>query len=106
MKICGIGLNNFDESKKMLWCRSESPLFIAPEMIIKGYCDNFTVDVWSCGVILYAMICGYLPFDDDDDIFKKMVNNFLILNEKIIYIINKVKFKLSKFLFIFLCYFL
>jgi 5'-AMP-activated protein kinase catalytic alpha subunit len=28
--------------------------------------DGLKTDLWSCGIILYAMICGYLPFEDPD----------------------------------------
>lgn len=43
-----------------------SPCYAAPELVVQeGKYIGTSVDVWSCGVILYAMLAGYLPYDDD-----------------------------------------
>lgn len=44
-----------------------SPCYAAPELVINDESNyvGTAVDIWSCGVILFAMLCGYLPFDDD-----------------------------------------
>uniref|UniRef100_A0AAR2JUC7 Maternal embryonic leucine zipper kinase n=1 Tax=Pygocentrus nattereri TaxID=42514 RepID=A0AAR2JUC7_PYGNA len=43
-----------------------SPAYAAPELIQgKSYIGS-EADVWSMGVLLFALLCGYLPFDDDN----------------------------------------
>jgi len=38
--------------------------------------DGLMSDLWSCGVVLYAMLCGYLPYEDQktSDLYKKILN--------------------------------
>lgn len=61
--------NRFEHrSDDLMQTSCGSPCYAAPELVIsEGLYVGSAVDIWSCGVILYAMLAGYLPFDDDPD---------------------------------------
>mmetsp|Transcript_18431 Transcript_18431/g.33032 ORF Transcript_18431/g.33032 Transcript_18431/m.33032 type:complete len:424 (+) Transcript_18431:71-1342(+) len=64
LRICDFGLGNVNDKGFMFKTACGSPCYVAPEMIAGGFYHGAPVDIWACGVILYAMICGYLPFED------------------------------------------
>ena len=74
VKITDFGLSNITQDGNFLKTSCGSPNYAAPEVISGQLYVGPEVDVWSCGVILYVMICGYLPFDDDyiPSLFRKI----------------------------------
>lgn len=62
LKIVDFGLSNTYKPGEMLKTACGSPCYAAPEMIASKKYNGLEVDIWSCGVILFAMVCGYLPF--------------------------------------------
>ncbi|CAN4102141.1 unnamed protein product [Withania somnifera] len=69
LKISDFGLSALVESKhqdKLLHTTCGTPAYVAPEVINrKGY-DGAKGDIWSCGVVLFVLLAGYLPFQDSN----------------------------------------
>lgn len=68
VKLCDFGFTREYEGKaSYLQTFCGTVCYSAPEMLKGEKYAGEKVDVWSLGVILYALLCGELPFDEDDD---------------------------------------
>ncbi|KAI3814322.1 hypothetical protein L1987_19073 [Smallanthus sonchifolius] len=68
LKISDFGLSALPESQKdgLLHTACGTPAYTAPEIVRrKGY-DGSKADAWSCGIMLFMFLAGYLPFDDSN----------------------------------------
>jgi 5'-AMP-activated protein kinase catalytic alpha subunit len=67
LKVSDFGLSALAESKRqdgLLHTTCGTPAYVAPEVLSRRGYDGSKADIWSCGVILFVLVAGYLPFHD------------------------------------------
>ncbi|KVH97330.1 NAF domain-containing protein [Cynara cardunculus var. scolymus] len=65
LKVSDFGLSQ-QVDNGMLHTACGTPNYVAPEVLtVKGY-NGAASDIWSCGVILFVLMAGYLPFDEEN----------------------------------------
>ncbi|KAL0459101.1 UNVERIFIED_CONTAM: CBL-interacting serine/threonine-protein kinase [Sesamum latifolium] len=79
LKVSDFGLSALSQQVRddgLLHTTCGTPNYVAPEVLNdRGY-HGATADLWSCGVILFVLLAGYLPFDDSNlmNLYKKISN--------------------------------
>ncbi|XP_027932153.1 CBL-interacting serine/threonine-protein kinase 3-like isoform X1 [Vigna unguiculata] len=77
LKISDFGLSALSQQVRddgLLHTTCGTPNYVAPEVLNDGGYDGAAADLWSCGVILFVLLAGYLPFDDTNilNLYKKI----------------------------------
>jgi calcium-dependent protein kinase len=74
LKIIDFGVSMKYKKGEKMHEKYGTPYYIAPEVLQRNYDEK--CDVWSCGVILYILLCGYPPFNGPNDVeIMKAVKN-------------------------------
>ncbi|KAG2221061.1 hypothetical protein INT45_009719 [Circinella minor] len=66
IKIADFGMASLQPTGSLLETSCGSPHYASPEIVAGMPYNGDASDIWSCGVILYALLTGHLPFDDDN----------------------------------------
>ena len=66
IKVIDFGLSNYCAEEELLQSACGSPCFASPEMLSGNPYNGITTDIWSSGIVLYSMLVGTLPFDDQE----------------------------------------
>ncbi|KAL3500336.1 hypothetical protein ACH5RR_039429 [Cinchona calisaya] len=69
LKVSDFGLSALPEQQRndgLLHTQCGTPAYIAPEVLRKKGYDGAKADLWSCGVILFVLLAGFLPFQDQN----------------------------------------
>ena len=85
MKIADFGVSKYVKPDDIMHEQSGTPAYIAPEILReKGY-SGFKADIWSAGVVLYAMLFGTVPFKASNmkELHKMIMKGKYTLKEEI-----------------------
>lgn len=76
LKVIDFGLSNYFNDVTLLKTSCGSPCYAAPEMVAGLHYSGEKVDMWSCGIVLFAMTVGKLPFDDPSakELYRKIIS--------------------------------
>ncbi|XP_021277489.1 CBL-interacting protein kinase 24-like isoform X2 [Herrania umbratica] len=75
LKVSDFGLSALpQQGVGLLHTTCGTPNYVAPEVLSNQGYDGAAADVWSCGVVLFVIMAGYLPFDEIDlpTLYKKV----------------------------------
>ena len=111
-KIIDFGISRSFESHELIKTPCGTASYAPPEMHNGELYNPILSDIWSSGVLLFAMVCGYLPFDEDDEFqnikniikgyyefpdeelsteVKDLINHLLDINPRTRYNIDQIK---------------
>ena len=72
VRLIDFGLSKASRNNRQLTTMAGTPYYMAPEVLEGAYSKK--ADIWSLGVLLYTLVCGYLPFQGQNaaEVFRKI----------------------------------